>query len=164
MSDKSTKREKLVEELLQRFRVHTTVTVLFHQAIGDHFGLNASDHKCFDILMSSPRPLTPTELANQTGLTTGAITGILDRLEKAGFVRRERHERDRRSLTIHPIQERGQEVSQLFDSVSKSTLDLLSKYDDEELEFILDLVNRLINMAEKEIRKLRAIDLQAEHT
>jgi DNA-binding MarR family transcriptional regulator len=158
MPDKPTKRDELLRQLLQRFQVHTTMTVLFHEAIGDHFGLNASDHKCFNILMSSPRPLTPTELANMTGLTTGAITGILDRLEKAGFVRRERDKRDRRSLTIHPVEERNQEISQLFGSVSRSTLNLLSRYSDEELGFILDLVNQLIGMAEKEIRNLQNKD------
>lgn len=159
MANRSTKRDELLHELLQRFQDQSTWTVLFHQAIGDHFGLNASDHKCFNILMNSPSPLTPTELAEATGLTTGAITGVLDRLEKAGFVKRERSERDRRSLTIRPVRERNQEIAQLFESVSKSTLDLLSRYTDEELAFILDLVNRLIAMAEEGVRKLTTTGL-----
>ena len=61
---------------------------MFHQAIADRLGLNVTDHKCIDLLLMKG-PLTAGELAGMTGLTTGAITAVIDRLEKAGFVRRE---------------------------------------------------------------------------
>ncbi len=64
-------------------RETSTVTILFHQAIADRLGMNVTDHKCAGILARSG-PITAGELARRTGLTTGAITGVIDRLEQAG--------------------------------------------------------------------------------
>src|SRR5690349_6128631 len=75
-------------------------TVLFHQAVAERLGIGSTDHKCLDIAAraSTDQPLTAGQLAELTGLTTGAITGVLDRLEKAGFIRREKHPHDRRQV------------------------------------------------------------------
>jgi len=158
MPSKAEVREELLQELLRRIEDQTTVTVLFHQAIANKLGLNATDHKCFDLLLRSPQPLTPSELAIKTGLTTGAITGIVDRLEKAGFIRRERDTQDRRRVTLHPIEEQVQKLTQLFESVSESSRALLSQYSNEELEFVLDIVNKFIALGEEGIQKLRSKD------
>jgi DNA-binding transcriptional ArsR family regulator len=79
--------------------------VMFHQAIAERLGLNATDHKALDLL-GRAGPITAGELAELTGLTTGAITGIIDRLEKAGFVRRENDPKDRRRVIIRPLMEK----------------------------------------------------------
>ena len=79
----------------------STVTILFHQAIADRLGMNVTDHKCAGILARSG-PITAGELARRTGLTTGAITGVIDRLEQAGFARRARDPGDRRRVIIEP--------------------------------------------------------------
>jgi predicted transcriptional regulator len=62
--------------------------------------LNMTDHKCLGFLLDAGEPITPGQLAGLTGLTTGAITGIVDRLEDAGFVRRKRDPKDRRRVII----------------------------------------------------------------
>ncbi len=72
----------------------STETILLHQAIADRLGLNPTDHKCLSLLLDAGEPITAGELAVRTGLTTGAITGIVDRLERARFVRRERDPND----------------------------------------------------------------------
>ena len=74
---------ELVALLIQEMRETSTVTILFHQAIADRLGMNVTDHKCAGILSRSG-PITAGELARRTGLTTGAITGVIDRLEQAG--------------------------------------------------------------------------------
>jgi len=94
-------------------------------------------------------------LTNITGLTTGAITGIVDRLEKAGFIRRQRDNQDRRSLKLLPIDERVKEIFQIFEPFSEAILELLSQYDNDELALIMGLVNKLIDLSEKEIQNLR---------
>ena len=77
---------KLVSRLIEEMRENSTVTIMFHQAIADRLGMNVTDHKCAGILARSG-PITAGELARRTGLSTGAITGVIDRLEHAGFAR-----------------------------------------------------------------------------
>src|SRR5262245_4409010 len=101
MSSES-RRRVLLAALNDSFRQLSTATILFHQAIADRLGLNVTDHKCADILLRTG-PVTAGELARQTGLTTGAITGVIDRLEKAGFVRRIRDADDRRRVIVEPL-------------------------------------------------------------
>ena len=73
---------------------------LMSQAAADRIGINATDLNCLNILSFSGQ-LTAGELARATGLTTASITGVIDRLEQAGFVRRERDGKDRRRVVVH---------------------------------------------------------------
>src|SRR5690349_3034857 len=103
MSQKSSeKRSELLAGLGHEFRQLATATVLFHQAIADRLGMHVTDHRCLDILLRSGS-ITAGELAQRTGLTTGAITGVIDRLEKAGFVQRAKDPADRRRVVIEPF-------------------------------------------------------------
>src|SRR5437763_15469371 len=102
-------RGELVEGLLRLGRQLSSATIMFHQAVADHFGLNPTDHKCMDLLFTKG-PMTAGELADVTGLTTGAITGVIDRLEGDGFVRREDDPNDRRRVIVRVVPRRQQEV------------------------------------------------------
>src|SRR5690349_1487298 len=93
-------REKVVGDLVVLGRELSARTVLFHDAVASRVGLSATESKCLDIAVRSNEPLTAGKLADATGLTTGAITGVLDRLERAGFIRREKDENDRRQVLI----------------------------------------------------------------
>jgi len=76
-------REDIIQAINQKFREMSTETIMFHQAVADVLGLYITDHKGLDFIYRyGPMP------ADLTGLTTGAVTGIIDRLEKAGYVRR----------------------------------------------------------------------------
>ena len=79
-------RAELIDTLSQAGRELSTVTILFHSALAEKFDLNATDWKCADILIRLG-PLTAGQLSELTGLTTGAITGVIDRLEQRGFAR-----------------------------------------------------------------------------
>ena len=92
----------------------STATVMFHQAIADRLGLNVTDHKCMDLLLING-PLSAGQLAEMTGLTTGAITAVIDRLEQAGFARREHDFRDRRRVTVQVIPKRCRDIERLFE-------------------------------------------------
>ena len=65
----------------------STRTVFFHEAAAGRLGLGITDYKCMDFIQRATEPLTAGQLAEVTGLTTGAITGVIDRLERGGFVR-----------------------------------------------------------------------------
>src|SRR5690349_23076125 len=93
-------RAKVIGDLVVLGRELSARTVLFHDAVASRIGLSATESKCLDIALRANGPLTAGKLAEQTGLTTGAITGVLDRLERAGFIRREKDEADRRQVLI----------------------------------------------------------------
>jgi DNA-binding MarR family transcriptional regulator len=132
----------------------STATILFHQAIADRLGLNPTDHKCLDLLASKGL-MTAGELAETTGLTTGAITGVVDRLEWAGFVRREDDPNDRRRVILRVIPKGYREIGRLFESLSAAVNDLGARYSDGELATILDFMGRSSRMLHEETTKLR---------
>jgi DNA-binding MarR family transcriptional regulator len=105
--------------------------------------MGPNDLKCAELLVRNG-PMTAGQLAQATGLTTGAITGIVDRLEKAGWARREADLHDRRRVIIHPGPQDSQKTAaELYDSHQKALDHLLSDYTDEQLAFILEFIQRL---------------------
>ena len=157
MSSNSPERDALLTALAREARQYSTSTVLFHQVIAERLGLNPTDHKCAEIL-SRTGPLTAGELADHTGLTTGAITGVVDRLERAGFVRRDRDPEDRRRVIVQPAwgPEVERKVGGLFASLQASFAEICGSYSDVELRVILDFMERCRAMNHEEARKLRA--------
>jgi DNA-binding MarR family transcriptional regulator len=155
VSRDSREREELLAALGDGFRQLSTATVLFHQAVADRLGMNVTDHKCADILLRTG-PITAGELARRTGLTTGAITGVIDRLEGAGFVRRARDPDDRRRVIIEPVVKRIERViGPLFESMARAAAELCARYSTGQLGVIRDFTARACRMADEETRKLR---------
>jgi DNA-binding MarR family transcriptional regulator len=117
-------------------------TVNFHQAVADRLGISITDHKCLDIAQRSSRNQTVTAgmLAEQTGLTTGAITGVLDRLEKAGFIRREKHPNDRRQVVVRVLDDRAAEFDEIFGPMQKAWEQYCRRFDPEQLAVIREFV------------------------
>jgi DNA-binding MarR family transcriptional regulator len=145
----------LVAELVNTMRDLSTATILFHQAVADRLAMNVTDHKCAGILAQSG-PITAGELATRTGLTTGAITGVIDRLEKAGFVRRVRDGNDRRRVIVEPdLAEIERKIGPLFESMGRQSTLLVSGYRVQELVLLRDFAVRSLKLAEDETRKLR---------
>jgi DNA-binding MarR family transcriptional regulator len=155
MSRNSKKRSELLAALNDEFRQLTTATILFHQTVADRLGMHVTDHKCADILLRGG-PITAGELALRTGLTTGAITGVIDRLEKAGFVRRAKDPNDRRRVIIEPFTERiEREIGPLFESMARAMAELCAHYSTQELQVVRDFTARAHQGAYEEIRKVR---------
>lgn len=92
-------RASLHESIIQGMRHFIAGAILFNQQIADRFGLHLTDMQCLNV-MELLGPVTPGKLAECTGLSTGGVTVMLDRLEKAGFIRREPNPADRRSILI----------------------------------------------------------------
>ena len=97
-------RAALMQELEHALRRSSGQGVIFGQAVANRAGISSSDLECMDFLVMEGR-VTAGRLAELTGLTTGAITGVVDRLEKAGLARRERDASDRRKVFIAPVPE-----------------------------------------------------------
>lgn len=132
--------------------------IMFHHAVGEHMGLSATEHKAADILRRFG-PMTAGELAAQTGLTTGAVTGLVDRLEKEGFVYREHDKHDRRRVIIKPVT-RGKfdEVQDLFGPLRQRLGDVFLSYNDTERAAIADFATRAAEVFRTEAQRLREED------
>ncbi|RNB84688.1 MarR family transcriptional regulator [Brevibacillus fluminis] len=128
-------------ELLQELRRNSARAVMFHQKISEKLGLNATDHKCLDFL-NQEGSATAGRLAELTGLTTGAVTSVIDRLEQAGYVVRDKDPNDRRRVLVKPVEGGAQHISPLFQSVFQATVQLLSAYSEQEIHLILDFIKR----------------------
>src|SRR4028118_2100776 len=102
--------------------------VLFNQAVADRLGMNPTDLQCLNIL-SETGPVAAGQLAQETGLTTGAVTGVIDRLERAGYAWRERDPKDKRRVIVHPLPERaGHEIGPLYASLGRAFAGRGSRY------------------------------------
>jgi DNA-binding MarR family transcriptional regulator len=134
----------------------STETVLLHQAIADRLRLNLTDHKALGLLPNAGRPLTAGQLAELTGLTTGAVTGILDRLEGAGFVRRKRDPADRRQVSVEVNLEQVRRlVFPIFEPLSKRMNALAASYSRNDRAAIVDFLEKGLAIAREHRARVR---------
>ena len=128
---------------------------LMGQAAADRVGINATDLNCLNILSFSGK-MTAGELARATGLTTASITGVADRLEAAGLVRRERDAADRRRVVVAINLDRAQrEVAPLFAPMVADWQRLASQYSDDELRLIVEFYDQMEQIIRKHLARLR---------
>jgi DNA-binding MarR family transcriptional regulator len=150
------KREETIQAISEKFREMSTETIMFHQAVADELGLHITDHKCLD-LVHRFGAMPAGRLAELTGLTTGAVTGIIDRLEEAGYVRRANDPKDRRRTIVEPTRNKKLErkIEAIFMPLHERMHKLLSSYSDSELAFLLDATTEFIEQTHEESKKLR---------
>jgi DNA-binding MarR family transcriptional regulator len=151
------KRDETVHAIVDKFREMSTETIMFHQAVADELGLYIADHKCLDLLHRFGA-MPAGRLAELTSLTTGAITGMIDRLEKAGYVKRAIDPKDRRKTIVEPIRNKKLEkqIEMIFTPLHERVHKFLSSYTDSELSFLLDAMTKLIEQTRVESKRLRS--------
>lgn len=155
MSSHLSAREALLAAVLREVRRMTAQSVLISQAVSDRFGLSSSDLECLDLALLSGGA-TAGEFAKATGLTTGAITGVIDRLERAGYVRREKDPADRRKVVVRARHAMTHRIAPVYDSLKREMTALWSGYRDDELALILDFLTKSCDLAVQEIAKLQS--------
>jgi DNA-binding MarR family transcriptional regulator len=155
MKDVSPEREQLIASVMAEGRRSSTRTVVFHTAIADRLGLNPSDHKCADLICNETGPITAGRLAEITGLSTGAITGVVDRLEKAGFVARVPDPNDRRRVVIQSTPNRGPDMRHLFVPMMEAMATLCESYTNEQLALIVGFMQGTGAIVEAQIANLQ---------
>ncbi|RJQ75709.1 MarR family transcriptional regulator [Pseudonocardiaceae bacterium YIM PH 21723] len=147
-------REQLLAGLGAEFRRMSVQSVLLNQVIADRLGIAASDLNAVNALARGP--MTAGRLAEETGLTTGAITGSIDRLVAAGFVRRAKDPTDRRRVIVEPLPERMAELAELFGRIRERVAQGVGGLTDDQLSMLLQLQRQTNQIVTEETRRLRA--------
>ena len=127
---------------------------LFRNLIFERLGVNSTDMDCLGFLFNK-RTSTPSELARYTGLSSGAATAMLDRLEKAGFIERRPNPQDRRGTLIVLARAGAEKVVPFFARVGKAQEGLLSNYSEKDLQLIADFFEGYAKIWEQERGKLQ---------
>jgi DNA-binding MarR family transcriptional regulator len=151
----STRRALLARnaEVMRDFMAHA---VLFQDAVARSAGLNGTDLQAVGLLVAGG-PATPGELAARTGLTAGgAITAVVDRLERAGFVTRSRDPQDRRRVLVSAVPDAiAAAVGPAYAGVTERWGEVLAGLSDEQLAFANELLGRAAAVNRAEVERMR---------
>jgi DNA-binding MarR family transcriptional regulator len=151
----TSRKRHIFDELIYEVRRSQNATDRFDQAVADAIGINRTDLRCLDVIQRDG-PVPAGRLADETGLTTGAITTVLDRLERAGFARRVRDPTDRRRVLVEVTPEAfAGEVNFYGEHIAASER-AYRDYTEEQLEMLLGWVRAGRELNERAAAKLEA--------
>lgn len=151
-------RSELIAAADREVRRVGTLATLHNHAIAELLGMHDTDQQCLDLL-DWAEPLTAGQIADHLGLTTGAVTGLLDRLEAGRWVRRERDPADRRRVLVRMRDDHGPEAWEAYRPLAEAMDAYWSSLSEEELEVVvrfLEFGNATIADATVHARQLRA--------
>ena len=132
----------LTEEINRQIRQSIAGSILFNQTVADRFGLRLTDTQCLNML-DLLGPVTPKRLAEYTGLTTGGVTVLLDRLERAGYIKREAHPSDRRRLLVRVNPRKLKAVHAMYAGIHKEMASIFNETSDAELQAVAKFLARM---------------------
>ncbi|WP_031166328.1 MarR family winged helix-turn-helix transcriptional regulator [Streptomyces durhamensis] len=135
-------RSEVLGQLMTVGRTHSAVTVMFHSAVAAKQGLNATEEKTLDLLQRHG-PLTAKELAELTGLAPASVTGLLDRLETKGFVRRVKHPTDKRRVLVELNQDKLAELAVFFEDWARDIAEACEEFSTEELRTVIRFLSAM---------------------
>ena len=142
-------RDELLQAVGAALRRTIVGVVVFNHQVVERLRLGANEGQFLNLL-ELHGALTPGQLAEHTGLGTGTVSGVLDRLERAGYARRERGSDDRRKVIVTLDRDRvGREILPLYAGQDRRVNELLERYADGELAVIADFLQRLAATGEK---------------
>lgn len=147
------KKEDLKRKVIRGAREYGFGSILFRHVIGEMLGVNATDMECLGVILFRGIA-TPSELARYTGLSSGATTAMLDRLENSKLIARRPHPKDRRSTQIVLVKETAEKLAPWFASLREVQDQIVSSYSEAELELLADFFTRSVTMWEQERNKL----------
>jgi DNA-binding MarR family transcriptional regulator len=150
-------REELIRELVLEIRGSQTETDALDQAAADYMGINRTDLRCLDILDRHEKPITAGMLAEQSGLTTGAVTTVIDRLERAGLARRSQDPADRRRVLVGPTPEAKRLAAELYGGLVEESGPLFDRYGDDELRLLIGFLRAGREMNRRQAERIRTL-------
>jgi DNA-binding MarR family transcriptional regulator len=148
-------RGELMAALERALRNVSGQAVLHSEAMAERLGINSTDLECLDIIILQG-PVSAGELARASRLTSGAITGVIDRLHRAGLAKREYDPQDRRKVLVRVPPAVLQRILPIGEPMGRAAQAILSSYDDQQLALILDFLVRSHESAVAVTTKMRA--------
>lgn len=135
------------------FREYTSAVDVVNQIVAEHMGINRTDHRVLEIL-NRKGPITAGDLAEASHLTTGAITAVLDHLERAGVARRVRDTEDRRRVLVEQTPESLRAATQYYEPLMNLSFEAMSHYNAEQLTAIRDFMREAAELTAEYAKKL----------
>jgi DNA-binding MarR family transcriptional regulator len=163
MRKSSPRRQEFVQALNHAMREAGGLGTIFSLEVARRFGVSQTDLECIDLIALRGR-VTAGELAEASGLTTGAVTGVIDRLERAGYARRERDADDRRRVYVRVEPKALALGGAHYGSLERAMNELIARYGDTELALLVDYFTRARTVMLKEIEKLKTSADRAQRT
>ena len=157
-------REDVLSEVAEELRLSGVTNDIADQVVADYLGLNRTDTRCLDIIERLDG-VSAGRLASEAGLSTGAVTTVLDRLERAGFARRVHDPGDRRRVLVELTPAARRELKELYAPLAAATTRQLQGYTTEEVGLVRDFMrdNRRLNEVHAErVRARRRFDQEGE--
>lgn len=154
VASRQSKRD-LIDELIREFRASTNQDLAFEHLAADRLGINQTDLHCLNIVENSGG-LTAGQLAAQSGLSAGAVTGVIDRLERAGFARRVRDPCDRRRVNVEPTPAFRQRAESIWGAMAADWhTTLAQRFTAEELRRITDFLRATNELGTSHLDRVR---------
>jgi len=149
-------REDVLSEVAEELRLSGVTNDIADQVVADYLGLNRTDTRCLDIIERLDG-VSAGRLASEAGLSTGAVTTVLDRLERAGYARRVQDPADRRRVLVELTPAARHELQELYAPLADATMRQLEGYTTDEVSLVRDFMrdNRRLNEAHAERVRVR---------
>jgi DNA-binding MarR family transcriptional regulator len=152
----STRRQQLIGEILAGFQRTSGHAVVLSQLIADKTDLSPTDLETLGFLQQEG-PATAGRLAQVTGLTTGAVTRMIDRLERARYVRRRDDPADRRRVVVELNTARVREFDQFYAPMTTESVKMLEQYSEKELEAAARLLKDMYDFGIRHAERIQAL-------
>ena len=146
-------RKRLTSSIKQSVRALSIQLSLLNHQVSERLGLNDVDLDCLD-LINRYGPLSPSTLVERASLHPATMTGILDRLERGGWVVRERDPEDRRAVRVRALRDRNAELVRLYGGMNSSMSEICASYSVSELIVLADFLRRTVEAGEAATKKL----------
>jgi len=153
------KKLALVDELVHLARAHEAANDAFDEVAREKLGINRTDLRCLTIIDNNGT-MTAGRLAELSGLTTAAVTSVLDRLERAGYARRVRDQPDRRQVMVEVTPLLAERATPIWGPLGEEARSTLSRMPAEELRALIDFYRLGIELNERHIERVRRLDIE----
>ena len=141
-------RGALLGAIGEQLRLQSGLALVLHQSVAERYGLNPTDLKCLDIAAREPE-VTAGRIAELTAMSTSAVTALLDRLERRGFIERRRDAADRRKVIVVSTGRHERGLGEIYAPLAAATGAVLDSYSDTELQLLLGFLQRLTGLSQQ---------------
>jgi DNA-binding MarR family transcriptional regulator len=150
---------ELIQEVIHLARQHQAANDAFDEVAYEKLGINRTDGRCLDIL-ENQGPMTAGRLAELSGLTTAAVTAVLDRLEKAGYARRVRDQKDRRQVIVELTPLLAERGAKIWGPLGKEATAEIGRMSVEQLKLVMEFFRRGRDVNRRHIERVRSLSFE----